>query len=73
MEVITMANEPIIYDENNEGKVTKVTNSDEGVKIDQYHPERGMNIIGFDPAETKRLLRDVKAALTIESDKELPS
>lgn len=66
-----MANEPIIYDENNEGKVTKVTNSEEGVKIEQYHPERGTMMIAFDPAETKRLLRDVKAAHIIESEKEL--
>jgi hypothetical protein len=70
MEVITMANEPIIYDENKDGKVTKVTNSEEGMKIEQYHPEHGMSVITFDPAEMRRLIQDGQVAL-IESEKEL--
>ncbi|MGM0865410.1 MAG: hypothetical protein ACQEWF_12110 [Bacillota bacterium] len=61
-----MANEPNIYDENSNGKVTKVTHSEEGMKIEQYHPESGMNVIAFDPAEVKRLVSGAEFAL-IES------
>lgn len=55
-----MTNEPIIYDENTNGKVTKIIQSEEGVRIEQYQPEHGMSVINLDQTETTRLLRDIR-------------
>lgn len=54
--------EPVIYDENKEGVVTKIgLTLTKLLRIEQYHPITGMQTIILDQEEVKRMLSDIPA------------